>query len=46
VAERHPRPSCGAAANHVLIRTADVGGDDLEDDAVVDLFFAGFSSLG
>lgn len=27
----------GAAADHVLVRAANVGGDGLEDDAVVDL---------
>ena len=37
MAENHAGSSCGAAANHVLIRTADVGGDYLEDDAVIDL---------
>src|SRR5437762_11980939 len=27
-----------AAAHHVLIRSADVGGDDLEDHSMLDLF--------
>ena len=26
-----------AAAHHVLVRAADVGGDDLQDDAVIDV---------
>jgi hypothetical protein len=26
-----------AAAHHVLVRAADVGGDDLEDDTVIDV---------
>ena len=38
VAENHAGGCGGAAADHVLIGAADVGGDDLQDDAVIDLF--------
>jgi hypothetical protein len=34
VAEHQPRRNRGPAAHHVLVAAADVGGDDLQDDAV------------
>ena len=37
MAEDHPGGRGGAAADHVLIGAADVGGDDLQDDTVIDL---------
>ena len=46
VAEDHAGGGGGAAADHVLVGAADVGGDDFEDDAVVDLFAGGILHLG
>ncbi len=41
MAEDQPCGGGGSAADHVLVRAADVRGDDLEDDAVFDLLLAG-----
>jgi len=41
VAEDESRGGGGPAADHVLIGAADVGGDDFEEDAVLDFLFAG-----
>ena len=37
VAQHQSRRRGGPAAHHVLIAATDIGGDDLQDDAVVDL---------
>jgi hypothetical protein len=41
VAEDEAGGGGGSAADHVLIGAADVGGDDLEDDAVFGFLFIG-----
>ena len=40
MSEDESRGGGGAAADHVLVGAADVGGDDFEDDAVLDFLFA------
>ena len=41
VPEDQPGRRGGAAADHVLIGAADIGGDDFENDAVLNFFLAG-----
>jgi hypothetical protein len=46
VAEDEAGRGSGATANHVLVTAADVGGEGLEDNAVVRLATAGLYQLG
>ncbi len=46
VAEHESRGRRGAAAHHVLIGAADVGGDHLQDDRMLDLLAVGILHLG
>src|ERR1700737_3127375 len=46
VTEHHADGSGGAATNHVLIGTADIGGNDFQDDAVLNRFARRVLELG
>ena len=46
VAEDHAGGRGGAAADHVLIGAADVGGDDLQNDTMIDLLSSRVFELG
>jgi hypothetical protein len=46
VSQHQPGGRGGPAAHHVLIAATNIGGDDLQDDAVIDLLPAGFCNFG